>query len=467
MAKTVEFEMSDYDGGLRSQPIHSKRGKLVLAGDEWQLHFDDVKGEKWRSHEWAHGPIMGWTWWVGDAPKGCRVVMTGQDRGMQASFSLPKTPATTLREEMAKRQGSIDEVRPDLTARSEFRMNDYDGGLRSQPKPSNSGRLLLTDGWTLHFDDVAGQTGGTHMLVRGAIGKCTWWVGDLPSGGCQVVMTTPDRNEQGSFTLPEAPSSTLREKLVALQATMDEARPQMVQPAAQPAPARLGAPVAAPAQPDAPWWSGITPSTWTTNLYPVFRSPGGDKLTLKVTEDGVEWGQLGSHVRVPWGAIADISSEIVRAQHGRQRGAIGVGPIGLAVVGATALHNRRAARVDEYTRFTFTDKAGQSHQFLTQESQGKINNTLGPTIRAFLAHAKRLADAKAAEVAKARQAQAEAAKAAEEAKTRAITEAAVAAAKASSPVSLADELAKLVALKEQGVLSEEEFAAAKARLLTA
>lgn len=434
------FAMSNYDGNLPNHPTPERHGTLVLQADgKWELVFGPNREQKINR---IFGPISRYPLFATETSStSCRVTtVDAQDPSIRGTFELPHTTASALRQTVGADA---------TTFLAEF--INYDGGLPSKPTATQRGTLVLhaNGKWELHGDG---------MVAYGGINRYAFQISEAGPSACGVAMhDAQDPNIAATFDLPTTSAADLRH---ALDGAADAAR----QPAA----------TTSTAVPDEPWWSGIKPSTFTTTLYPVFNRPGGDKLTLKITEEGIQWGQpIGGKTKVPFAAIANITSDHVEAQHGKQHGAIGVGPIGLAVVGATALHNRRAAKADEYRRFIFTDKADKQFAFLTKESDRKIDIALGPTVQAFLAHKKRLAEAdatrrttaakaKAAADAAAAKARAEAARAAQEAHDRAIAEAAVRA----SSTSVADELSKLAALKDQGVLSEDEFAAAKARLLS-
>jgi hypothetical protein len=113
---------------------------------------------------------------------------------------------------------------------------------------------------------------------------------------------------------------------------------------------------------------------------------------------------------------------------------------------------------------TITDGGNNIHHFQTKLSTPQVVGGLGMLMPLWVAHLKVQLDAlnRAKTEAETRQREA-----AEEKRKAQIREQAQAIAQAVAPqVSVADELAKLAQLKEAGVLTEEEFAAQKAKLLS-
>lgn len=321
------FAMSNYDGGLPPHPTPERHGTLVLQGDgKWELVFAPNPEQR---IERIFGPMSRFPLLATEtSPTSSRVTTVDtQDPSKTGTFELPHTSASDLRKTIGAEAS---------TFFAEF--VNYDGGLPSKPTPTQRGTLVLhaNGKWELHGDG---------MVAYGGINRFPFEISDTGRSACHVAMH--DAQDSGIAATFDMPTTSATD----LQRALDEAATTAR------APVTTG-PASLPAE---QWWVGIKPSTFTTTLYPVFTRPGGDKLTLKVTEEGVQWGlTVGGKTKVPFTAIADITSDLVVAQHGKQHGAIGVGPIGLAVVGATMLHNRRAAKVDEYTRFTFTDKATSS-----------------------------------------------------------------------------------------------------------
>lgn len=125
-----------------------------------------------------------------------------------------------------------------------------------------------------------------------------------------------------------------------------------------------------------------------------------------------------------------------QAQHGHQYGAVGVGPVGLAVVGATLLHNRRASKVEVRRAVAITTTQNQTTYFVPKKSSDRGFLTISALIQRL-----RIRDAPNAPLlAPPRHPPA-------------------------SHISVADELTKLGQLRDTGVLTEQEFSTQKARLL--
>ena len=100
-------------------------------------------------------------------------------------------------------------------------------------------------------------------------------------------------------------------------------------------------------------------------------------------DEGLQRSPGLGKTKIAFGAISKIEIGETSRRHGR-RSAIGFGGVGLAVVGATALHNHRAAKVDTYHVFAVTTKDGKQHQFIT----GKA---LSPSVQCTRPSERRLA----------------------------------------------------------------------------
>lgn len=185
---------------------------------------------------------------------------------------------------------------------------------------------------------------------------------------------------------------------------------------------------------DGQWWAQIP----SGRLYPVSRT--GDltnSSTLSVNDKGIAWGYFGPRrVLVPWTQLREIQIGQLDHPKGSQRSAFGSGLVGLAFVAATSVHNSRASRTERYQVIRVYNRSGEYFDFATTNSRDAVVKLLGPTILALMAYVGKEALEPEAEI------------------TR-----------TTSMFSVADELEKLVKLRDSGVLSEEEFATQKARLL--
>jgi hypothetical protein len=167
------------------------------------------------------------------------------------------------------------------------------------------------------------------------------------------------------------------------------------------------------------------------------------KSALTVTNDGIFWGEKGNkrvgYVSIPWNAVGRIETGIHRMKRGNQRSAFGVGPAGVALVAANAVRNARNAQVLEYHYIRIVDGRGTPFDFLTKRTNVEIASVLGPTADAIVSR-----------------------NAAVDAASALLSPPATALVHGNS---VADELAKLAELHSSGVLTDEEFAAQKAKIL--
>jgi len=185
---------------------------------------------------------------------------------------------------------------------------------------------------------------------------------------------------------------------------------------------------------DGRWWAEIP----SGHLNPVFRATDlKTRSTLAVNDKGIIWGHFGtSRILVPWTELREIQVGELDRSKGSQRSAFGFGPVGLAFVAATAVHNSRAKRTVHYQVIRVSNLSGNYVDFATPKSRVAVVKLLGPTANALVAHF-----------------------------GKATREPEEEAAHSASAFSVADELEKLVKLRDSGVLSKEEFGAQKVRLL--
>jgi hypothetical protein len=185
------------------------------------------------------------------------------------------------------------------------------------------------------------------------------------------------------------------------------------------------------------WWSEIRPA----QLHGVWRSGGKDRGLLRVTESGLFWAaprRGAGHVKIPWATIFKIESGMIQQRQGSQRSAVGFGLLGVAAVGATAVHNAKARKVATHRAFRFTCRDGQVFNFLTDASDAQVEQALGPMFDTYVAEVERHRPPAASQAP---------------------------GSVAQAGIGIADELTKLAALRDSGVLSAEEFDGQKAKLL--
>jgi hypothetical protein len=187
------------------------------------------------------------------------------------------------------------------------------------------------------------------------------------------------------------------------------------------------------------WWDGIEPGV-LANVARLERP--NLKSDLRVTNEGIFWGgtkKLG-YANFPWASLRSVTAGEHQARKGNQRSAFGIGPLGVAFVAATAVSNARARQVVSLRRIRITDGRNNHVDFVTPQPASEVQRVLGTTAAKL------------------------------EARAAALTIAAPAAVPADPPTlaevtGVADELGKLAALRDAGVLTSEEFEQEKSRLL--
>ena len=232
------------------------------------------------------------------------------------------------------------------------------------------------------------------------------------------------------------------------------------------------------------WWAGVQPAKLMG-----FELVHGRKAqyngTLNITlraglkdnDATKEWGlyyrePIGRRLWIPFRIIKKI--ELGEADvHRSGIGLIGFGPIGIAGVLAANAANRHRAKAVRVLSIT---DGGKTHVFQTKANMQRVAGAFGPMLRNYAAALE--AQAQAANLSKLEaqqrhdaEAEVELARLREEAEERRREEireqAQVIAAAVSSPqISIADELTKLAGLRDSGILTEAEFSAQKAKLLS-
>ena len=287
-----------------------------------------------------------------------------------------------------------------------FRMANYDGGLALHPSPERKGRLVLKDSgeWELLF---------RRGRVHGGLRRFKLEASASGPGSCHVSLRdTQDPAVGAAFDLPYTPVSGFQTALVTYT-------PVVQSPSPAPNPG-AGSAVTG-------WWVSVPPGT----LSPFVRD--GHSGTFTVNVDGLSWqGGAGSGFKLPWSGLRKVQVQTFRTQRGRKRSAFGIGPLGVGVVAATAIHNARAGKVSAVQKITLTDAKGVAWEFTTGLPRANVDVLFNPVIAAMKASN----TPKAAPVAP-----------------------------APNAIGVADELKKLVELRDSGVLTDEEFTAQKARLL--
>jgi hypothetical protein len=261
-----------------------------------------------------------------------------------------------------------------------------------------------------------------------------------------VTARSNQAKADGTFAQKQPALQAEVEQLQAWQARLDgvlktlsereppHAGPTLAEVVAKQTATRTAAPT-----PALPWWQGVKAETVFLNCHYTGARNTKEFGTLKLTESGVQYKGPpigGARLTIPWASIASIEINEFQAQHGHQYGAVGVGPVGLAVVGATLLHNRRAGKVEVRRAVAITNTQNQTAHFVAKKSSDRGFLTISGLIQRLSVHNAP-----------------NALRASPPRPSRA------------SAISVADELTKLGQLRDAGVLTEQEFTTQKAKLL--
>lgn len=181
------------------------------------------------------------------------------------------------------------------------------------------------------------------------------------------------------------------------------------------------------------WWQGVQPG-----VIPGVMMPNNLKVKsdMRVTTEGIFWGDKGNKrvgfLDCPWRSLRMIEVGDHAMRKGKQRSSFGIGPLGVAFVAANAVHNARAKQLVQFRLIRLTDVSGKQHNYLTQQSKEAVWAVLRPASIALAEHVASLTPTPSGPI---------------------------------QGASIADELKKMAELHESGVLSDDEFATQKAKLL--
>jgi hypothetical protein len=292
-----------------------------------------------------------------------------------------------------------------MSRKSEYKIANYDGGFKAHPTAEASGTLEIEkDGWRLDF-------GFRKKDLTGRFAGLPFEVQAGSPTACRVIVRKPsDPSFAVTFELPTTPAGVLVTDLESRGlgiGTMIGAAAEKTQRVAS-----------------GEWWLGIESVTVAINTEYLNTSVGTKSMrlgSLKVTEEGMQWrGNLGTpKVVMPWASLEGIvvDGEI----SGRVRKSA------VATFGVFGLGAKKRQQDTHITVVTSTAEYG----FLVEKVAPEVVRTkLRPVLKAMPSDEPTSAPVVTA-----------------------------------PPVSIADELTKLAALRDQGILSPAEFEAQKAELL--
>ncbi len=319
---------------------------------------------------------------------------------------------------------------------AKFKFANYDGGLPSHPKPEPSGTLALTANgrWELHY---AGGFGRRDRWIYGGIQRYPFTITETSPSSCHVTMhDTQNPEVAASFDLPDTSVAALEEALagqVRTVAATSELRAKIQSGSwwlASDAFRGLGLTgrFSAGETRYLGGWSGYAKThTANTNNY------------VNLDKNGISYKAFKTLFTIPWEQVVDLhvegpESAAKRVTVGR---ALALGVFALA-----------AKKTEKSAILVVQLRSGEEAIFDTRKfTAGELRGKLAP-ITSHLRRANAPSSLTPPEA----------------------TSPPSAAPSSNGPptaaaVSVADELKKLAELKDAGLLTEEEFAGQKAKLL--
>jgi hypothetical protein len=305
-------------------------------------------------------------------------------------------------------------------ARSQkFKLANYDGGFSSRPKRADSGTLeILGDAtWRVSLK-------GAIKPAHGSLASWSIRMEPTSDSSCRVTMQSDDGAETAAFELPEASEAELQQALDEQQPKVDAGREKQAQ--------ILGG----------EWWLdesifkglGIT-GQWTaadTTYHGGLTSDpkSHQACIVKVDKKGVSLSKIRTYFTIPWSEVTalEVEGPEQAAQRFTATRLVLLGPLGLAF-----------KKSKKTTVILVSTRSGDQAVFETKKYQA---HEVKPKLQAIIN-----------KIQQANPEPPEAVPTLEEP------------APPAPPVSAADEIAKLVALRDSGAITDEEFMAYKANLL--
>ena len=303
---------------------------------------------------------------------------------------------------------------------SEYVFANYDGGWKQYPEKGLSGTIDVEDNgkWKMSF--------GFRKNLAGDFSRFPFEVAPLSPASCRVtVRSTDNATFRVGFDLPTTPAEILLSDLKARGYEFESA-------------------MAAGADRDkrlagGEWWAKIPEAKFGMGYHYSGAKNKSETGTIFVTSEGIEYRSFGGNkVRFPWRSIQDIeiSTEATRrVTAGR-----------VLAVGIFAL----AAKKNEVHTFIHISDPNTVFSFAIKQSQGSVLATWRPVLNAWNQRGNNVLATNEPQ---------------QPVKTAPLVEPLASTAPPTLAISVADELKKLAELRDAGVLSDEEFAAQKSKLL--
>jgi hypothetical protein len=300
---------------------------------------------------------------------------------------------------------------------AKFRIANYAGGLPSHPDPKKAGNLIFTSTlrWELHL-------AGTKGYVFGDIAHSAFAVESTGAKSCRVVVRDQDETVCTSFDLPDTPAAKFEAALASQRGRLEGAKKRDILVS------------------DGQWW--LAPGTFKclgfTERFTVrgtayhggwsgHPKTHGNTNLLEVDKRGIGLRGMKTIFTIPWEQIVDVTVD------GPETAATRITATRLLAFGVFALAAKKKMKA---AIVIVTTADGDQAVFQTEKA---LPHEVSPKLIPLAAHVRKAAQQR--------------------------DPASPTASLPSPQTGVADEIAKLAQLREAGVLTDEEFAAQKAKLL--
>jgi len=197
------YAFVNYDGGLPSHSKPEAKGRLVITEDRWELRFLGAT-------EYVHAPLAQFPLNVtGTGPNSCRVeICDAENPSVRTAIELPDTSADEIDQRLATTTNGRVGV-PPASRGNIYPMTNYGGGLADESVPPGDGSFVLTPN---HFAEIWIE--GHPTFSKSPITRYPLTLTSTGPTSCTV--TIHDLKEplvEATFDLPHTPLEALQADL--------------------------------------------------------------------------------------------------------------------------------------------------------------------------------------------------------------------------------------------------------------